>query len=50
MPGNGQTLQDGGCLMDMLLVNHLYISDGERSRYPRRAGAQRPVPVPGVVP
>lgn len=51
MPGNnGQTLQDGGCPMDMLPVNHLHVSDGERGRYPRRSGTQRPVPVPGVVP
>lgn len=50
MPGNGQSLQDGGCLMDMLPVNHLHISDGERGRYPWRSGAQRPVPVPAVVP
>lgn len=51
MPGNnGQTLQDGGCLMDMLPIFFMSQMGRERGRCPRRSGTQRPVPVLGVVP
>lgn len=44
MPGtNGQALQDGGWLTDMLPIDHLHISDGERARYPWRLCQQGPV-------